>query len=279
MATPSLAGKYPPPAVIDGIDCYAPHLLEADTGYDSTHHRELAQLEAGNWWFRSRNRLILDAITTWFPGLRSYLEIGCGTGYVLSAVATALPNIRLVGSEPLISGLAQTRNRLPATHVIQADATDLPFQSVFDVIGAFDVVEHIEDDAAALKNMYEAVVPGGGIVLTVPQHPWLWSLADEQAHHVRRYTRSALIEVVTGAGFEVLRTTSFVSLLVPLMVASRAAGRDRWREQDPYREFRLSPTVNSLLESVMTFERRWLGSADLPVGGSRLLVARRPAFA
>lgn len=246
------------------------------TGYDEAHHANLAELEPGNWWFRSRNALILQALTTYFPHARSMLEVGCGTGFVMSGIATAMPGLELVGTELLDSGLEQARRRLPSVRLMQMDAREMPFHEEFSVAGAFDVIEHIDDDHAVVAGMYQAVVPGGGLILTVPQHPRMWSLADEQAHHERRYTRKSLFDVVESAGFEVLWSTSFVSLLSPLMVASRLSGDGRRRE-DPYVDFRISPTLNATFERIGTWERRMIRSGvRFPVGGSRILVARKP---
>lgn len=205
------------------------------------------------------------------------MEIGCGSGIVLDAVSKALPGLGIVGSELFTSGLDEARRFVPHIDLVQMDARRIPFNDAFSVIGAYDVVEHIEADDEVLAQMYKAVVPGGGIILTVPQHEWMWSLADEQAHHVRRYTRQGLQDVVTQAGFEVVWTTSFVSLLTPPMMAARLVGDEQKRRDDPYVDFRISATANRLLERVSSFERRMVrAGVRFPVGGSRILVARKP---
>jgi len=139
------------------------------------------------------------------------------------------------------------------------------------------VVEHIAEDETVLRQAWRALKPGGHLVLTVPQHPWLWSAADTYASHERRYTAAGLHGIVRAAGFEIRRSTSFTTLLLPAMVASRW----RWRAgatYDPLSEFRISPMVNRGLERVLDLERKAVQAGlDLPVGGSRLLVARKPA--
>lgn len=270
--------RFPAADTVDGVPCYAPEMIGAESGYDPTAHAELARLEAGNWWFTSRNQLIIDALTRYFPAPRSFLEIGCGNAFVLSGVHAALPGTRLAGTELFLSGLLEARRRLPVAFLAQMDARYIPFRETFGVIGAFDVIEHIEEDAAVLEQVWQALEPGGGLILTVPQHEWLWSLADEQAHHVRRYTRRTLLDVVTRAGFEVLWTTSFVSFLVGPMAAARLIGDDSRRREDPYIDFRLSQRANSALQSVARLERKVLRrGVTLPVGGSRILVARKVA--
>jgi hypothetical protein len=123
--------------------------------------------------------------------------------------------------------------------------------------------------------MHRALVPGGGLIVTVPQHPWLWSGADTYAHHERRYRRRELVGRVTAAGFRVERVTSFVTFLAPLMVLSRLRTRVG-APFDPLAEFRIPRAVDRVFESVAGFERRLIErGASLPFGGSLLLVARR----
>ena len=120
------------------------------------------------------------------------------------------------------------------------------------MIGAFDVLEHIEEDTTVLAEVAKAVRPGGGFMATVPQHPALWSLQDEHAHHVRRYTARGLRRKVEAAGFEVVRMTSFVSLLLPMLVAARLRPRGREPDAgfDAMDELRQPHAVNVALEAV-----------------------------
>jgi hypothetical protein len=124
--------------------------------------------------------------------------------------------------------------------------------------------------------MYRAVHNGGGIVLTVPQHPWLWSQADDYAHHVRRYSEQELKTQVEQAGFKVIRMTSFVSLLLPLMLISRLKQRRPNPDYDVTSELRISGWINAILENILTLERTMIQfGISLPVGGSMLLVAKK----
>jgi hypothetical protein len=156
------------------------------------------------------------------------------------------------------------------------DARQIPFDNEFEVVGAFDVLEHIEEDTTVLGEMYKATLRGGGIMLTVPQHPWLWSQNDEHGHHVRRYQAKELKRKVEEAGFQVVKMTSFVSFLLPLMIISRL--RQRWRttEYDALSEFKIGRLTNTLLEKVLDVERGIIRAGmSLPVGGSLLVVAKK----
>jgi SAM-dependent methyltransferase len=265
------------PGRIDGFPAFAPELARGAEGYDPLQFQELARLEAGNSWFQARNRLILWALDRYFPSARSLLEVGCGTGFVLSGVAEAQPTVRLTGSEAATQGLAFAARRVPSVELVQMDARQIPFREEFDVAGAFDVIEHIEDDRAVLDELRAALAPGGGLVLTVPQHPALWSEFDVRSGHVRRYRASELRDKVRSAGLEILRTTSFVSLPLPLMFLSRLTQRAPKGHYDPLAELRLAPWLNRCLGAVLSVERTLIRSGvSFPAGGSLLLIARKP---
>ena len=102
-----------------------------------------------------------------------------------------------------LEGIDFANARVPDADLFQMDARQIPFREEFDVIGAFDVFEHIDQDQTVLEQMHAAVKPGGGIIVTVPQHRWLWSMVDEYSFHRRRYRRMELLQKVKAAGFEV----------------------------------------------------------------------------
>jgi SAM-dependent methyltransferase len=207
--------------------------------------------------------------------MRSFLEIGCGTGFVLNGVRTAFPGVDAAGSELFVEALGYASERLPGVHFMQMDARHIPFRQALDVVGAFDVIEHIEDDEGVLREVHLALRPGGTLLLTVPQHPWLWSDQDDYAHHVRRYTRDELQGKLRAAGFKVAWQTSFVSLLLPMMLLSRLGGRGA-RNPDPFREFRIPRWLDAALYLVMRVEIGLIKlGVRMPVGGSLMMVAKK----
>ena len=262
-------------AQTEGIATFAPELADTISGFDPKAFDELAELEAEHFWFVARNQLIVGLVTKFFPEARRFLEIGCGTGFVLRAIAGSRRWERLIGSELHPAGLAHARKRLPSqAEFVQMDARDIPAVGVFDLTGAFDVVEHIADDEAVLRGLRAATQTGGGCIVAVPQHPWLWSRADEVAHHVRRYRRGELEGKLRRNGFEVLFSSSFTALLLPFMAASRLARNNKHGDQDAY-EFRLSPTANRVFLEILRAEvRMTLGGVRWPAGGSRIVVGR-----
>ena len=180
------------PALVDGFDSYAPDFAHEGGGFKPNYFSELARLEEANFWFKSRNKLLMWAIEKYCPNFQSFLEIGCGTGYVLSGVSKRFPRSTLFGSEIFITGLSFAATRLPSAKFMQMDARNIPFENEFDVIGAFDVLEHIKEDEEVLLQMCAALKPEGLMLLTVPQHAWLWSPIDEYAFHERRYAAADL---------------------------------------------------------------------------------------
>jgi SAM-dependent methyltransferase len=236
----------------------------------------LAAAEQRSFWFRARNELLQWSLDRYFPRALSMLEVGCGNGFVLSAIAEAHPWMRVVGTDLGETGLRHARERIPAAKIVRVDARALPFYGEFDVVGAFDVLEHVPEDDEALAAMHLAVRPGGGIIVTVPQHGWLWSEVDAYSGHQRRYGRRELTRKLAAAGFRPRLMTSFVSLLLPVMAASRAWGALSRADFDPGRELAVEPRLDALLERVMRAEiaaiRR---GVRLPAGGSLLAVAER----
>jgi SAM-dependent methyltransferase len=264
------------PALRDEIYQFTEEPADAHAGFKPEYFVRLAEIEECNFWFRARNELIQWALHKYFPDAESFFEVGCGTGFVLTGIRKNFPRMRLVGSEIFADGLVFAKARLPEVELYQMDARRIPFEREFDVIGAFDVLEHVIEDENVLVQMFNAVQPGGGLLVTVPQHPFLWSASDDYAMHKRRYERAELRAKVERAGFEVRRMTSFNSLLLPLMIWSR---RKRKHNHDfqLWREFEIGPALNKTLEGILKFERMIIrAGVSFPAGGSLLLVGRKP---
>jgi len=268
---------------VDGdIALAAPELANSISGFDPSDFDYLSVAELTHFWFAARRKLIVSLVDKYAPAARSYLEIGCGTGNVISAISKSRRWDRVVGAEIHPRGLNLARPRLSMdVELTQLDARRLPFSDVFEAVGAFDVLEHIAEDEVVLQQVQRALVSGGTFVMTVPQHPWLWSVSDEIAHHERRYSRGELEEKLRRAGFVVEFSTSYTTSLLPLMAVSRILSRFVGRERDARevarQEFEISAFMNSILTKLLDAEvaltkrgMRW------PVGGSRVIVAKRP---
>jgi SAM-dependent methyltransferase len=230
-------------------------------------------MEDGHFWFEERNNLISWAMKKYLPHCRSFLEVGCGTGFVLKRIAEDFPKASMTAVEYYEAALPFARRRCPRAAIGQADITDLPFDGEFDVVGCFDVLEHITDDVEALRNLEKALEPGGLLLVSVPQHMWLWSEQDEHACHQRRYTRRELTAKAASVGLHTIFATSYVSLPVPLMLLRKIRYRKRARAEGPsLAELQVSPLINRGMKAVLGLER---GLVDFgiswPVGGSLLM--------
>ena len=251
------------------------HKKDINIGFKANYFKKLAELESGNFWFRARNKIILFAVNQYCPTLKSFLEIGCGTGFVLSAISQKFPETKLFGSEYFEEGLVFARQRLPNAKLSQMDARDIPYKLKLDAIGAFDMLEHIKEDKVVLQQIFKALKPGGIAFITVPQHRWLWSVVDDYACHVRRYNANELHEKVYAAGFNIIRSTSFVSTLLPVMYLSRILKRNK--VDNDMVELRINPVLNKIFEWFLDFELLLIRVGfSLPFGGSRLVVALKP---
>lgn len=249
-------------------------MLPVRNPFPPSFFSKLVEVETHHWWFRSRNKLLLWALGRKVKNFSNFLEIGCGTGYVLDGVRKVFPRVSLVGAEYFKEGLAFAKKRVPTSCFRQLDATKFEEVDSYDVIGIFDVLEHIEEDEKVLSNLARALRHGGSLMITVPQHRWLWSQADQHACHLRRYSRAELVKKVSCAGLDVDYVTSFVCFLVPVMWLSRRSKCSG--EYDPMSELEVQPWLNKSLEVIMYLEYILIKlGVRLPLGGSLLLIARK----
>ena len=224
----------------------------------------MAELDRKHWWYRARrdvlSRLITRAIP--LPPEARILEVGCGTGHNLHMLqrfgrvdATEIDGFaRIIASKRL--GHAVVDAALPELNGVP-DRT-------YDLVTILDVLEHVEEDRAALASMARKLRPGGRILITVPAHPWMWSAHDEVNHHKRRYTKRTLRAAVADAGLEVELLTYFNSLLFPLAATARLAGRAA-RNKDSDDSLPPAP-VNALFETIFRSESYAIGRLPFPPG-------------
>jgi SAM-dependent methyltransferase len=228
---------------------------------EGTEVRKLTELEDRHWWYRERRQLLARSLSGLTPG--DALDVGAAGGgntRVLSAHGW-----RAAALEYGPEGAAVCAER--GIGVLRADATRLPLAArSLDLVVAFDVLEHLEDDKAACGAVMEALRPGGVFLVAVPCDMRLWSDHDVAVGHVRRYTRSGLVGLLEGAGFVIDDVRSWMVLLRPAVALRRrmSSGSDL---DDPPR------WLNRLLYAVVTLER-WLPVRSLP-GVSLLVRARK----
>ena len=250
------------------------------SGYDAKHFERLVEVEDRHFWFASRNRMLAAVLAhVTVSDKARVLEIGTGTGNTFRLLERAFPRATLVGVDLFEEGLAAARLRTRG-HLVRAKIEQLPFQREFELVGAFDVLEHVEDDRAALTHIRGLLAPGGYLVLTVPACARLWSRFDSDSHHFRRYELDQLRERLISAGFVVERLAYCFAALYPVLRIVRWLSDRlpvRTGSKSPVaRELRVVPVVNAGLMAILALEARIAASGfRMPIGTSLLAVARR----
>ncbi|MBC7843118.1 MAG: class I SAM-dependent methyltransferase [Gemmatimonadaceae bacterium] len=230
----------------------------------------MAAAERDHWWFRGRREFIEAAITRVAPPSSArLLDAGCGSGGNL-ALLNRFGTV--YGFEHDVDALSVARARGVGELAPGVLPTGIPFgDAAFDVIGLFDVLEHLEQPVAALSALSARLAHGGAIVLTVPANPWLWGPHDVHHQHVRRYTAATLREHVAAAGLRVEYLSYFNALLLPLAIAQRVRERLFGYRTDALMP---GPFVNRALLNVWRLEAAWIPQRVLPFGLSLLAIVR-----
>lgn len=238
--------------------------------------------EDRHFWFEARNRCIAAAATliSDLTSIKDVIEHGCGTGFVLRRLQRIFPEARVTGADLFAEGLAFARKRF-AGNLVQVDVMNSLYRECFDLVGFFDVLEHLDDDLAALRVLRSQLRPGGWLLLTVPAHMWLWTEHDLAAQHRRRYTRRQLTTVLSEAGFKLRYCTEFMLPLVPLMWVRRLLSRMRSvskesTECEVKSHLRVHPLINRVMGLLLAPESACIARGwRLPVGASIIALARR----
>ena len=234
----------------------------------------MSEQDAEHWWFVARRRILRDQIAALkLPPDAGILEAGCGPGGNLEM----LSEFGQLDAFELDEGarkIAETRSGI----AIRSGALpgDIGYEvNSFDLIAAFDVIEHIDDDLGSVRSLAGLLRPGARLMITVPAYRWLWSSHDEHHHHKRRYTRAEIRQLAESAGLKVEKCGYFNTLLFPLVVVFRFIKKLRGGGEKPDDEIP-SPVVNAVLTRVFGSERHALRLAMFPFGLSILCIARRP---
>jgi SAM-dependent methyltransferase len=231
-------------------------------------------LDERHWWYRGRRRVLNAVLAGLTLPPRTHariLDAGCGSGRTLDELARYGA---ASGTELNPMGVEAGRSR--GHEVEEAAVEAIPHaDDSFDLVTCLDVIEHTDDDVAALRELRRVTRPGGRALLTVPAHPRLWSLHDEVNGHRRRYTRSSLKAAAMEGGWQVERMTGFnIVYLIPAALV-RLARRES--QESASSELHLTPPrLDSALELPLRAEAALIGRGyDLPPGLSLLAVVRK----
>lgn len=227
-----------------------------------------------HWWFVARRRILGRLIQTLnLPDQPKILEVGCGAGGNIPLLKQ-FGDVQAVEPDAESRDCAAQRNGVPVHGGLLPDGLPL-MPETFDLVCAFDVVEHVDDDRGALRALAKLAKPGGWVLTTVPAYQWLWSRHDELHHHKRRYVLPEYRALVEGAGLTIEGGTYFNTLLFPAAVAQRQV--KRWRGDDSPDDAMPPKFLNRLLKSIFALEAPVVARSGLPFGMSIAVAARKDA--
>jgi SAM-dependent methyltransferase len=234
----------------------------------------MRELQASHWWFAGR-RTILGSLLSHHVADRKVrvAEAGCGVGGNI-AMLQAFGEVSAMEPDPDSRAYVKSSTGVEPVHGLLPD--ELPWSpGAFDLVCAFDVIEHVDEDAASIVALAARLGPGGHLAVSVPAFQRLWSRHDEIHHHKRRYRLSEMTAMFETAGLEVVKASYFNTLLFPLAAAVRLAVRalglkDGGEDKMP------SAPVNGLLRRIFAAERLWLANAGFPFGLSIIVIGRKP---
>lgn len=241
---------------------------------DPLIYNELVEQEDTHWWFVARRVLtgcLLDSVK--LPENPEILDIGCGAGGNLPVLAR-YGEVFACEMNEQVRKHSEGRNIAVVAYGKLPD--EIPFaERRFDLITMFDVLEHIEDDRAALAAVANRLPQGGVLLLTVPAFPWLFSGHDKLHHHFRRYSRTGLQEKIKAAGFEIEYLNYWNSFLFPVAVAARLLDSLRGKNKQAIGTKIPARPINEFLIKLVSAERFLFRRVAFPFGLSLMLLARK----
>lgn len=241
-------------------------------------YSEMFNLEGKHWWFVARRAYLKQVISKFYKDKRGlqFCEIGSGTGGNLKM----LSEYAVVDSVEMNDESRQyiVDKNLPGVRYVSAGHLpyDLPYNDHYDGVFLLDVLEHVEDDRAALREIKSLMKEDTYLTLTVPAYQWLWSEHDVVNHHHRRYTRKKLSQMVTQEGYEICYSSYFNSILFPLAAINRVT--NKFRKNAEVKNTTLSmpkPIVNSIFQRLFEMEKLFPTQCSVPFGLSIIVVAKK----
>ncbi len=256
---------------------FNPEIKFKHEDYDAESLNNLYKYEKKHFWFAHRNKIIARVFGRYVNKNSHIIEIGAGTGAVARSLLTAGYKNMAVG-EMHINGLEYART-YGIKDLYQFDLLRAPFAEHFEVVGLFDVVEHIENDDLAIENARRILKDGGHIILTVPAHQRLWSNIDFNSGHKRRYSKKTLKKLLASNGFEVLYASYFFSLILPLLYVRTLLNKKIKptgnKQMVKNSGLKIHGFSNSVLSALCKAEFFLSGFLSFVAGGSLIIVAKK----
>jgi len=256
-------------------------IYDKEDSFDKNNFEFLFEMEQRHFWHVGRREIIYDLLQQAYNNRLSeisMIEIGCGNGSVLQYLKNKGVNIE--GGDLFFEALQFCQRRVNVP-LYQLNVLNMPFADErYDVVGLFDVIEHIVDDDRVLKEIHRICKPGGRIILTVPANKRLWSYFDVISYHKRRYSKKELYQKIVSAGFVVEKISFFVFFLFPVLFAyrilkNRIFESSNDEELSSNAEFSTIPIINEIFLGLLRFEKLLIKSLSLPFGTSLVAIARK----
>ena len=258
----------------DDIIIFNPEVRHNFKSYNAKYLDALYRYEQKHFWFIVRKKIILDTFKKFVQKNELIIEIGAGTGDIMRSLVKEGYHDIAVG-EIHLSGLKYAQ-KYGIKKLYQFDVTKSPFKNHFDVVGAFDVLEHLDNDTLALQNIHQILKKNGKLIVTVPAMKWLWSDIDRQSGHVRRYNQAMIRKLFEQNSFEIISIKGFFILILPFLIIRSLLNKQKSEKNLEERAgFKINLFVNLILKAVMSVERLLFQNAPGYLAGSLIVVARK----
>ena len=245
---------------------------------DSRLYNEFSEIYEDHWWFKGRLKILESIFDGYLRPLAagkqiSILDVGCGTGSYFPILSRYG---KVFGAESDDSAIRELMERKVPAEIYKAELPNMDLKRKFDAATAFEILEHVEEDEAAMKNIFDHLENGGLLIGTVPAYQWLWSKHDELAHHKRRYTRKMLKQHLEEAGFEVVKISYYNTFLFPVAAAVRILKKTILKNILPVSDFSATAgPFDKVFEVIFASEQFWLKRFNFPFGFSLIFVASK----
>ena len=260
----------------EGVSLFYPDYELSFRDHTRTSLQNLTRHANHHFWMISRRKIVVDRIMRNLDLGDSFLEVGAGAADISECLQNL--GLKVTVSDIQTENLKQVAKKRFES-VVQFDLYQPIFREHFDSVGAFCVIEHLEEDLIAAKHLVDIVKPGGLIFIMVPAHDWLWNNRDRLESHKRRYSKRQLSQLFESAGASVLHIDYLFFSILPLLAARSLIDIFRKRyvftDSDILASMDIHPALNLFLTYLMKLEMRIFKKRSPPIGGSLLLTAQK----
>lgn len=236
-------------------------------------YRQFEEICTDHWWFRGRLKILKSIFKQFIPPSSEILDVGCGTGSYFNILDKFG---KVSGTESSSKVIDDLRSRNIQNEIFIAELPKMNLGRKFDCVTAFEILEHIGDDQAALQNIANHLKDSGLLIGTVPAYRWLWSKHDDLAHHHHRYTEKELSIKLKAAGFLIKKISYYNTLLFPIAATVRILKKTLLKNILPVSDFSVGAgPLDFFWEKIFAFERHFLKFLNFPFGFSLIFIASK----